>query len=207
LVSSDLKPYVRSNYQAQHPSPYYSLIGPLMPVSTPMTELRGWRFFSVIFAIVVVIATAIIAERWLGPVGILAAATVVSLPTWLTLLVRAGNDGLACAMLAIGVAISTSAPRRNLSIAAEAIAWALAIATKLYTWPLVLVLPYLWYRQRAGRARIAVVVIACAISAGLTVADLASRTNNPVGSVAFDAAKRTGSAPSIHVVEMIKVTI
>src|SRR4029079_16866494 len=125
LVSSDLKPYVRSNYQAQHPSPYYSLIGPLMPVSTPMTELRGWRFFSVIFAIAVVIATAVIAERWVGPVGILAAATVVSLPTWLTLLVRAGNDGLACAMLAIGAAISTSAPRRSLSVAGEAVAWAM----------------------------------------------------------------------------------
>lgn len=207
LLPSDLKPYVRSNYQAQHPSLYYSLIGPLVPVSTPMTELREWRFFSVIFAIVVVLATAVIAERWFGPVGILAGAVVLSVPTWLTLLVRAGNDGLACALLAVAAAISTSAPRRNISIAGEAIAWAAAIATKLYTWPIVLVLPFLWYWQRARRARIAVVVIACATSAALTVADLASRTNNPVGSVAFDAVKKASNPPSIHIFEMIKVTI
>jgi len=207
LQPSDLKPYVRTNYQAQHPSPYYSLIGPLMPVRTPMTELRGWRLCSIFFAIVVVLATAVIAERWFGPAGILAAATVLSLPTWLTLLVRAGNDGLACAMLAIGAAISTAAPRRSGGIAAEAIAWAAAIATKLYTWPVALVLLFVWHRQRARPARVIVVLAACAISAALTVADLASRTHNPVGSVAFDATRQRMAAPPIRVFEMVKVTI
>src|SRR5207244_4576854 len=102
---------------------------------TQMSELRFWRFASVIFALGIVMATARMGATLFGARGIAAAALLVSLPTWLTLVVRASNDAFACALLALALAITASAPARILGVAAEAIACTLALAAKLYTWP------------------------------------------------------------------------
>ena len=202
LQARVLKPYLMPNYEAQQPSLYYSLFARLAPLRTPMFELRVWRFLSVLFALIIVAATAFIGERWFGPAGILAGALVVSLPTWLTLVVRASNDAFACALLAIAVVVSASAPR---SPYGEAIAWAAALAAKLYTWPVALVLPLFWRQQRAHRDRVSLVMIACALSAALTISDLSTRTRNPLGLFAFDTA--AGHAAAIRYGEMLKIWI
>src|SRR3989441_10836654 len=173
LQARVLQPYLMPNYEAQQPSLYYTLFARLAPVRTPMFELRVWRFLSLLFALVIVAATAFIGERWFGPAGILAGALAVSLQTWLTLVVRASNDAFACALLAVAVAVSASAPR---SPYGEAVAWAAALAAKLYTWPVALVLPLFWRQQRAHRDRVSLVMIACALSAALTISDLSTRT-------------------------------
>ena len=96
------RPYVRANYEAQQPSLYYSLVAPVARLfpRTVLTQLRVWRFASVVFALIVIAATATIGERWFGGAGILAAACVAFIPTWETLVTRAGNDAFACALVA-----------------------------------------------------------------------------------------------------------
>src|SRR5207244_9311822 len=106
---------------------------------TQMSELRFWRFASVIFALGIVMATARMGQIFFGARGIVAAALLVSLPTWLTLVVRASNDAFACFLLATALACSAGdysrraparppaeqpAGRRRYAIAAEAVAWA-----------------------------------------------------------------------------------
>jgi len=75
----------------------------------------------------------------------------------------------------------------------------------LYTWPILIVLPFFWRSQRAERKRIVATAIACAIGLGLTVAELAHRTKNPLGLFAFDPAPVR--AVSIHVFEMVKIWV
>jgi hypothetical protein len=197
---------------------------------TQMSELRFWRLASVIFAIGIVMATARMGQIFFGARGIVAAALLVSLPTWLTLVVRASNDAFACALLAAALACSAGGSPANgidatgagqrpaeqpagrrrygaLSIAAEAIAWALALAAKLYTWPIFIAALIFWRRQHATRSRIIAVIAASAISVGLTIADLMSRTNNPLGILAFDPAARASAPEPIRIFEMIKITI
>ncbi|HKS21448.1 MAG TPA: hypothetical protein VJZ76_01520, partial [Thermoanaerobaculia bacterium] len=207
------RPYVRANYEAQQPSLYYSLIAPLARLfpRTVLTQLRAWRYASVVFALIAIAATATIGERWYGGAGIVAAALVAFLPTWETLVTRASNDAFACALVAVAVAVSSRAergsPRRRGFLAplgmtlAEAILWALAIAAKLYTWPLAIALPFFWRWQRASRWRIAIVIAACVASAALTMSDLASRTGTAIG-VHFTLAGR-----ALSVVDLAKVTI
>ena len=46
--------YVEPNYEAQQPSLYYSLVAPLARLfpRTVLTQLRVWRFASVLFALI-----------------------------------------------------------------------------------------------------------------------------------------------------------
>jgi hypothetical protein len=207
LAPADLKPYVVKNYEAQQTSLYYSLAARLVPVRNALFELRTWRALSLLFALVAVIATAEIGRRWLGVIGILGGAILVSLPTWETLVLRAGNDGFACMLVAVAVAVSVSAPRRPLAIAAEALMWGLAINAKMYTWPLLIILPVLWWRQRASKKRVIAVVIVSLIAVLLTFAELSSRTRNPLGVVAFDRPGGVVYEAKISISEIVRVTI
>jgi hypothetical protein len=191
--------YVRPNYEAQQPSLYYSLIAPLARLfpRTVLTQLRVWRFFSVLCGLIVIVATATIGERWWGGWGLVAAGLVAAIPTWETLVVRAGNDAFACTLVAVAVAVSAS----GRSVVAEAILWALAVAAKLYTWPLAIALPFFWRWQRASRGRMIAVIAACGASAALTMAELASRTGTAIG-VNF---AHTGRA--LSPAELLKITI
>src|SRR6266550_691051 len=103
VTERDIRPYVRPNYEAQQPSAYYSAIAPLAALAprTVLSELRLWRLASLVFALVTVIAIATIGQRWFGPIGIVAAGLIVFVPTWQTLVVRASNDALACALVAV----------------------------------------------------------------------------------------------------------
>ncbi len=204
LYATDLRPYVSANYEAQQPSLYYSIVAPLVPMRTPMFELRAWRLISALFALMIAIGTAWIGERWFGAAGILAGALVVSLPTWLTLVVRASNDAFACAVVTIGIAVTASAPRR---LIAEPIAWALAVAAKLYMWPILIVLPFFWRAQHARLVRVIAVVSACAFAAGLTMADLSARTRNPFGDFGFDVPQQSVSPRAIRALDMLKITV
>jgi hypothetical protein len=211
LVPADLKPYVVQNYEAQQPSLYYSLAARIVPVRSALFELRAWRALSLLFALIVVLATAEIGRRWLGPIGILAGAVLVSLPTWETLVVRASDDAYACMLVAVAVAISVAASqslhRRPLAIAAEALAWGLALNAKLYTWPLLIILPLLWWRQRAPRARVLAVTAVSLVAVILTFAELSSRARNPLGIVAFDRPGGAGYAAKVSISEIVRVTI
>jgi anti-sigma-K factor RskA len=210
LTPSDTRRYVRTNIEAQQPPLYYAIVGRagrLLTERTQMSELRFWRLLSVLFALAIVLATARIGEAFFGTRGIAAAALLVSLPTWLTLVVRTSNDAFACALLAVAMAITATNPRRMPAIAVEAAVWALALAAKLYTWPAFVVAPLFWMRQRASGARMTSVVGVSAISVVITVADLSARTHNPLGILAFDSAVKTATPQPIRLFEMIKITI
>ena len=206
-------PYVRANYEAQQPSLYYSLAAPLVRLfpRTVLTQLRVWRLVSVCFALIVIAATATIGERWFGGAGIVAAGLVAAIPTWETLVTRASNDAFACAMVAVAIAVTVECGGRAAAVQsggtaaalhiAESIFWALAIAAKLYTWPLAIVLPFFWRWQRASRWRVVAVVAACAISAALTMTELRARTGTAIG-VHF-----AHSGAALGVVDVVKVTI
>ncbi len=187
--------YVSPNYEAQQPSLYYSIAARLVPARSAMFELRAWRLLSVFFALLVVVGTAVIEPR-----GVAAAALIVSLPTWETLVVRASNDAFACAIVTIAIAATV---RRNTM--GEAIAWPLAIAAKLYTWPMLIVLPLFWRSQRPSRGRVIAVTTACALGFAFTIADLAHRTRNPLGLFAFDPS--AVHVQSIRIGEMLKIWI
>jgi len=114
LSATDVKPYLVKNYEAQQTSIYYWLVAPLVPVDSALFELRMWRAMSLLFALITVLATAEIGRRWFGPIGILGGAILVSLPTWETLVMRAGNDAFACMLVAVAVCISVIGSRRPL---------------------------------------------------------------------------------------------
>jgi len=133
---------------------------------------------------------------------------------------------MACALAAAAIAVSASAPR-GWRIAVEALLWALAIATKLYVWPIAIVAVVFWHsdsvwrrqscrRQEAAPAtlpaphryaRLAIVVAACAVSALLTMRDLSIRTRNPFGDFGFDAPAHQGAPQPIAYGQMAKITI
>nr|MDP9360788.1 hypothetical protein [Acidobacteriota bacterium] len=207
LAAADVTPYVVRNYEAQQTSLYYSLAASLVPLRSAIFELRMWRALSLLFALITVLATAEIGRRWLGAIGILGAAILVSLPTWETLVVRAGNDAFACMLAAVALAISVSAPRRPVAFAAEAMAWGLALNAKMYTWPLLIVVPLLWRRQRATKARVLTVAAVSLIAIVLTFAELSSRTSNPLGVVAFDRPGGTRYEANVSISELVRVTI
>lgn len=202
--------YDSSNYEAQQPSLYYLLAAPvvrLLPQRTPLQELRLWRALSAVCAVIIILATAIMALRLHGPRGALVATLLLSMPTWLTLVVRAGNDALACALIAVGYAVTFSSPSRWRGWMAEALVWSLALATKLYSWPAAIVLPFVWHSQRAPRAR-RVLVLSCGAAAVLiTIIDLALRTSNPLGLFAFDRVSASPSGPHVPIAygEMLKI--
>ncbi|MEA2163128.1 MAG: hypothetical protein QOK37_1255 [Thermoanaerobaculia bacterium] len=215
LTAADVKPYVVRNYEAQQTSIYYALVAPLAPLRSAIFELKIWRALSVLFALITVIATAEIGRRFLGPIGILGGAVVVSIPTWETLVVRASDDAFACMLAAVAVAISVAAPRRLFMIAAEAIAWGLALNAKMYTWPLLIILPLLWRRQKAAKSRVVAVVAVSVIAIVLTFAELSSRTSNeavqypggsPLGVVALSHGTPKQEA-NANIGEIVRVTI
>jgi hypothetical protein len=207
LIPTDLKPYVVKNYEAQQTSLYYSLAAALVPVRGALFELRAWRALSILFALIAVLATAEVGRRWFGPIGILGGAVLVSLPTWETLVVRAGNDAFACMLAAVAVAISVAGSRRPLAIAAEALAWGLALNAKMYTWPLLIVLPVLWWRGRVPKWRAVVVAAVSLVAIILTFAELSSRTSNPLGVVAFDRPGGMVYEVKVSISEIVRVTI
>jgi len=207
LKNADLKPYVVKNYEAQQTSLYYSLVAPLAPIRSALFELRVWRAMSLLFALITVLATAEIGRRWFEPIGILGGAILVSLPTWETLVMRAGNDAFACMLAAIAVLISVTAPKRAVGIAAEAIVWGLALDAKMYTWPLLIILPILWWRQRASKSRVIAVTIVAAIAVLLTFAEFSSRTKNPLGIVALDRPGGVVYEAKVSISEIVRVTI
>jgi hypothetical protein len=207
LTAADLNPYLVKNYEAQQTSLYYSFVAPLVPVRSALFELRMWRAMSLLFSLITVLATAEIGRRWFGPIGILGGAILVSLPTWETLVMRAGNDAFACMLVAVAVCISVIGSRRPLAIIAEALMWGLALNAKMYTWPLLVILPFLWWRQRAPKARILIVVLASLVAVILTFAELSSRTRNPLGVVAFDQPGGVVYDARVSVSEIVRVTI
>jgi hypothetical protein len=207
LTPSDLKPYLVKNYEAQQTSLYYSLVARLVPSRSALFELRAWRGLSVLFALIAVLAVAEAGRRWLGPIGILGGAILVSLPTWETLVIRAGNDAFACMLGAGAVAISMSAPRRLLGFAAEALVWGLALNAKMYTWPLLIILPVLWWRRRAPKRRMVAVAAVSLIAIVLTFVELSSRTRNPLGVVAFDRPGGVAYDARVSISEIVRVTI
>lgn len=211
LSSADLRPYVLPNYETQQPSLYYSVTAPLvrfLPRRTQLGELFLWRLLSLVFAVTAVVAAGIVGWRVAGGTGIVAAGLIVAFPTWQTLVMRAGNDALACAAIAVAFAISFSAPRTRRGIAAEGVAWALALAVKLYSWPAAVALLPLWRSQRAPRARWLTVMACGAVAVGLTAGDLALRTRNPVGLFAFDApAAAVKAAVPIAWAEVVKIFV
>ena len=191
----EVKPYIRANIEAQQPRLYYSVVGRLLPPHlSQLGELRFWRLLSVLFGVIIALATARIGETFFGGRGIVAAALLVSLPTWQTLVARASNDGFACMWLALALACTFA----ETNVIAEALLWALAVATKLYTWPAMIVL--LLRRRWAALG-------ACAVSAAITVFDLATRTRNPFGVLGFDPAAQSGAPQPIRYLEMIKITL
>src|SRR5947207_1526623 len=195
----DVHPYIRTNVEAQQPRLYYSIVGRLCPHLTQLGELRFWRFLSVLFALVIVLATARIGETFFGTRGIAAAALLLSLPTWETLVARVSNDAFACMWLALALMFTLGNAGRRRSVIGEAICWALALATKLYTWPALVVL---LFRKRRWP-----VYLASAISMAVTVFDLATRTRNPLGVLGFDPAAPTAAPPPIRYFEMLKITL
>ena len=206
--SADLKPYVVKNYEAQQTSLYYSLAAPLVPIRSALFELRVWRAMSLLFALITVLATAEIGRRWLGPIGILGGAILVSLPTWETLVMRAGNDAFACMLAAVAVLISVCAPRRPLGIAAEAIVWGAGAEREDV------------HVAAADHPAVSVVASASAEDARdrgddrfadraslLTFAELSSRTRNPLGVVAFDRPGGVVYEAKVSISEIVRVTI
>ncbi|MBV9496422.1 MAG: hypothetical protein JOZ54_19400 [Acidobacteria bacterium] len=229
LTAADLRPYQQPNYEAQQAPLYYRVVAPfahLLPHRTPIRELQLWRLLSVFFALVTVWATARIGEHFYGSRGVLAALLLPMLPTWLTLVIRAGNDGLACALLACALMMTI----RGGPVAIEALMWAAALATKLYTWPVLIVALFFWVRRAGSPAgpmsmldrlesRSYICLGACALSVGLTVTFLATHTRNPIGLFGFDAPQNVGAGfsrpgpaeTSLHVPiaygEMLKITL
>jgi hypothetical protein len=205
LTTRDLAPYESANYEAQQPALYYAIAAPFAGGSAA-GELRRLRLLSALFALVVIAAAMSLAHRWFGVRGAVAAVLIASLPTWITLVVRASNDALACALAAAAIAVTASSPR-GWRVAVEALVWALAIASKLYVWPIAIVVPILWRAQRGTRARLALVAIACAIAALATVHDLSTRTSNPLGDAGFNPPVQHQSPQPIDFAAMGKITV
>lgn len=201
--------YLQPNYQSQQASLYYWLaagVTQLLRIDTPLAELQALRLLSASLALVAVAATAYLGHSVAGAMGIAAAALLFLLPTWQALMVRASNDALAVAALAVGLALSV-AGRSRLAVV-EGLAWAVALATKLFTWPVLVVLLLLWHRQRAARGRVLVVGALCLAAIAATALDLRSRTGVAVGLAAFHGPEPTAAmAQPIAYGEMLKITI
>lgn len=202
--------YLTPNYQAQQPSPYYrlaALVADLFSATTPLQQLRLWRLMSGGLAVVIAAAAMYIGYLTFGASGVMAASVMMFLPTWHTLTIRASNDALACALLATALAITLRGGRTAAAVA-EGLLWAGAIATKLFTWPALVVLPLVWRRQRAARSRVVIVSILCVGSIIVTAADLYRRTGVAVGLGAFRMPGAASTSYSdIAYFEVAKVTI
>jgi hypothetical protein len=110
-------------------------------------------------------------------------------------------------LVAVAVCISVIGSRRPLAIIIEALMWGLALNAKMYTWPLLVILPALWLRQRAPKKRVITVMVISLIAVLLTFAGLSSRTRNPLGVVAFDRPGGIVYDARVSVSEIVRVTI
>ena len=206
---SDERAYVSINYEAQQPSLYYwtaAIAARALPDRTPLTQLRLWRLQSVFLALITIAATALLGYRLFGASGMVAALLLPHLPTWQTLVTRASNDALPCALLALALLATAGGGARPRFT--EAVMWALALTAKLYTWPAAAILPLLWWKQRASRARMALVSIFCAIAVLVTMFDVRGRTGKALGLEAFNAPRESARAEvPIDYAAIVKVTI
>ena len=173
--------YVYRNYEAQQPSLGYVVERPLLRMiwsrRTPSRELFCLRLFALLCAGAIIFFTALIAERIIGPAGLFIAALLVEIPNWMTLVLRASNDGLACALIAVALYLSLR-PRRAEWL--EAFVWALACAVKLYAWPIagsVLILRMVRREWRSAAISFAAITATVAV----TMFDLRARTGSVLG--------------------------
>lgn len=172
------------NYQAQHPSAYYSIAGralALAPKRRQLDELLALRVFSAVLGSLAVFAAALIGARTYGRAGLLAAALLGSFPTWVTLVGRASNDALAVGAASLAIAFSTKRQLGPHGIVAEALLWSLAVATKATTWPLLVVIPIAAVTRRWPVRRLAPVALSACAALVLTALDLQARTGSPLG--------------------------
>ena len=203
-----LRSYAMPNYEAQHPSLYYTAAAGLAPRSPDLKALRAWRLLSAAFALATVLGIGFVGWRVAGAWGLLAAALLPSLPTWESLVARASNDALACLLLAAAVAATFAAPARPRGIVLEGLAWGGAVAAKLYSWPAAVLLPLLWVRQRASLRRVAIVLAISGAALAATLWDLSARTRNPIGIFAFDpVARAAAEAPPLAWGEALKTFV
>ncbi|HEY2828787.1 MAG TPA: hypothetical protein VGJ88_01625, partial [Thermoanaerobaculia bacterium] len=93
LTPADLAPYESANYEAQQPPLYYAITAPLAGGSA-VGELRRLRLLSALFALIVILAAASLGHRYFGARGVVVAVLIASLPTWITLVIRASNDAM-----------------------------------------------------------------------------------------------------------------
>ncbi len=168
LQPDDQRPHVERNYEAQQPAFFYMLATPFVSRSSAVSELRSARFVAGALALVTVLGTAAAGDALFGASGIAAAAMLLFLPTRMTLVIRVANDSLACAFVAVAFAVTVRDPQTWIGWIGEGLLWAGALATKLYTWPLAVLLPWLWWRQRAGGKPVITVSTIAATAVALT---------------------------------------
>ncbi|HEU5162565.1 MAG TPA: hypothetical protein VFV54_05440 [Thermoanaerobaculia bacterium] len=208
LEEASRRSYQMPNYEAQHPSLYYTVAAEMAPRSSDLDALRAWRLLSAAFAIALVMVVGFIGWKVAGGWGILAAALLPSLPTWEALVARASNDAFACLLLALAVAATIAAPSRLPGAAVEGLAWGGAVAAKLYSWPAAILLPLFWIRQRAPARRMVMVLAISGAALAATLWDLGSRTRNPIGIFAFDpVARAAAEAPPIAWADALKTFV
>ena len=172
------------NYQAQHPSAYYSLAGRalgLAPNRRQLDELLALRTLSAVLGALAVVAAAWIGARAYGRAGVLAGALLGSFPTWVALVGRASNDALAVGAASLALAFSMRRRLGPAGIAAEALLWSLAVASKATVWPLLVVVPIAAATRRWPARRFAPVAIGACAAFLLTALDLSSRTGSALG--------------------------
>jgi hypothetical protein len=85
--------------------------------------------------------------------------------------------------------------------------WGLAVNAKMYTWPLLIILPVLWWRQRATKWRWFAVVSVSLVAVLLTFAEFSARTRNPLGIVALDRPGGVVYDARVSISEIVRVTI
>jgi hypothetical protein len=174
--------YVAPNYEAQQPSLYYAVAAPIDRLlgTTQLRELLVLRLLAVLCGVVTVASTGLLAAHLWGRTGLLAGLLLLSAPTWITLVARAGNDALACSALAVALVLSARPNEGWPGWLLEAISWAACVAAKLYTWPAVLLLPLVWPAGASRRRRV-LIGAAVLLSASLTALELFSRTGHATG--------------------------
>jgi hypothetical protein len=178
LSNDDVSTFVAPNYEAQQPALFYAGAARVLRAFPDRTRLRELLILRLLAA------GGALAARSSGRTGLVAATLVAISPTWLTLVARASNDALACGLLALAILLSCRTSRRAGAWLLEGAAWGAAIATKVYVWPLVVLVPFLWRRSVSWKRALVVGALIIA-SALLTMRDLSLRTGSAVGAQEF----------------------
>jgi hypothetical protein len=166
--------YHGANYEAQQPSLWYWLAARL-PAGTMLGQLLALRLFSVVCALVIVfVAMRLGTPAW--------AALLVCVPSWLVLIPRASNDGLACAALALALVL----PR------GQAAWWPIGIAAKGYVAPLLAIIPL-----RASKRMIALIAAVVAVTMLFVMSDLRERAGSAIGLQQFGGSTATTAPVAI----------